>query len=254
MASVADGNLWQKLLDNATREEEMHNSTIVMVGNKSSGKSSLLETFQSRFQERPDLSSFDLISSIDGSKHHQTHIKKKNAGSPLEYSFFPAIHPDDNDADMDTAATCDVWTLSSPKHSTFLDFALSKNTLSCLTVVIVLDFTRPSNMVASLKKWLNTVLPEIKKKLDEHPERATIIKKLSDYVRLYRLKSAEGEIGNKSGGSDSTLPTAQIDLSEGVLTTNCGVPIIVCCNKAEVIGEESNSSSGNNCTTSVSIY
>ena len=75
-----------------------------------------------------------------------------------------------------------------------------------------------------------------------------------EYLSADVVLFTEGEIGNKSGGSDSKLPTAQIDLSEGVLTTNCGVPIIVCCNKAEVIGEESNSSSGNNCTTSVSIY
>jgi len=248
------GNLWQALLDNATREDEMRNSTVIVVGDKASGKSTLLESFKARFPTRPDLLSFQQGENNNKYMQQQHEDGRPAQGSPLKYSFLPAVHPDDNDADIDTAATCDIWSVSDPNHSTFLDFAISTETLSRLTIVVVLDFTRPSSMVASLEKWLQTILPEVKSKLDAHPERTTILKNMNDYVRLYRIKAAAssgeetptGSAAATPGSDESTLSTAGIDLSEGVLTTNCGIPILVCCNKSDVIGE------GN--TTNVSLF
>jgi len=219
----------------------MRNSTLLVVGNRSSGKSKLLDSFHSKFSNRQDATY---------SSSPSEHDAPDASGSPLRYSFLPAIHPNDDDADIDTAATCDVWCLSNPKHGRFLDVALRKDALDRgLAVVVVLDFQRPATIVSSLEEWLATIVAEMKSRLEQHPDRSDLLQRNEDFVRLYRVNnvnnsaakdsssSAASVIGSDDASQANSLATAAIDLAEGVLTTNCGVPIIVVCNKTDVIGD-----------------
>ena len=245
-------DLWDQLLSSATTAgtSQLPSSTLLIVGNEKCGKKTLLSSFQQRFQDRRGNLSFDLPEEHQlNQNYHQHHTTD---GSLLKYSFLPAVHPDDADADIDTAPTCDVWTLSKPNRASFLDFALRSDTLSHLAVVIVLDFQRPSSMVASLETWLKTVVGEIKPRLDKHPDRATIVQTLTDHVRLYRLHhtgknttASAPQQGSEDGAASAaeTMANVDIDLSEGVLTNNCGVPIIVCCNKSDAIVDVGKASS-----------
>ena len=265
-------NLWQTLLNSSTRTSDIKNSTIILLGNTSSGKATLVNTMQSRFQDRRGDLSFDLEEKHQSISKQQSQQPHTTTGNLLKYSFLPAVHPDDADADIDTAPTCDIWTLSNPNHGSFLKLALKQEALPRLAVVIVLDFSRPSSMIESLEKWLKIIIDEIKPKINQHSQRNEMLTQLKDHIRLYRVNQTntnsgeekrsgeetegtegsegiqgkgvfEGEGNEEDGGGDrdgtnTNATMNHIDLAEGVLTQNHGVPIVICCNKSDCINEQ----------------
>ena len=105
-----------------------------------------------------------------------------------------------------------------------LDFALGVDRLDKTLIVIALDLSQPWTALDQLNTWLNVIrnsFARIKKSSPETPETFQKCSQvLKDYVRLFRAQQILG--------SKTEEETKSIDLSEGVLTENFGLPVIVC--------------------------
>jgi hypothetical protein len=293
--SLSSPNLWQSLLGSAMRSEREADATLLVLGDAGAGKRALVRRLrgcvprgllQETEEARGGRAQGDRSNTANTANTANTDSERRprsngggggggGGGGVVRYTFFPAVHPADKDADVDTAPTCNVWELAERRHGSFLDCALLRDgggggggggALLHTAVVIVLDFQRPAGMIASLEGWLATVEKEVGCHVQRHAERDRMVQSLRDHVRLYRAKMrsvssssssssvavpAEGE-DSKSITPDETAAAAStaaaaaagdnaanlddIELPEGVLTTNLGVPVIVCCNKTDLIG------------------
>eukprot|EP00946_MAST-07B_sp_MAST-7B-sp1_P000440 g440.t1 len=248
-AAQAEPNLWQTLLGQAMRAKRDSDGTLLVVGDPGSGKRALVQCLRECV---PD----ELLRDTENAR-----ASHQSDSGVVRYTYFPVIHPDDKDADVDTSPTCNVWSLSQRRRGSFLDCALDggvgssgdEGALLRTVVMIVLDFERPSGMIASLEGWLETIEKEIGPRMQQYASQDKMVQSLRDHVRLYRVKMRSGSSSTSTsvasrgdsdaktagdldnvGGVSSTLD--EIELPEGVLTTNLGVPIIVCCSKTDVIG------------------
>lgn len=246
MAAEEEKNLWQSLLSKAIRSEgNMPDSTLVIVGDQGAGKRGLVGSLRERLPQ--------VVQAENNGAASKT-IKRNNGGL-VKYNFFPVVQPDDADTDVDTEPTCNVWSIAERRHISFLDCALGNGEgISHTVIMIVLDFQRPAGMIASLKAWLTTLENELRDTVSQHPRRDQIQQSIRDHVRLYRVRmrsnssnaSSTGDIDSKlEGDAHSSIAGGasaldDIELPDGVLTKNLGMPIIVCCNKTDLIASSSN--------------
>ena len=128
-----------------------------------------------------------------------------------------------------------------------------------MTAVIVLDFDQPWEMMESLTKWTSLLTDVVQGFMKDLPleQRDMLKTRLARHFKNFDLEGNENvaEDSKKQGktdkkdaedkDSDSDDSAAenfmdylqdQIPLPEGVLKSNLGIPIIVACHKADLIG------------------
>jgi len=209
-------NLWEKILSEASRSvaDRLEPKHVLLLGDRNSGKSTLLARLQG----------------LD--------ISELQGGIALDYSFLD-IHSSP-DADEDPVSRVNVWQLEGePAHKDLLNFAINENTITNCMILINLDFAQPWNLVESLKKWLDLVKKHIsfvtdKMHLDE-------VEEMKRYL-IYDFQ----QYTEPTGQPNSMAPMKQfkkrkpvdeqtlLPLSEGVLTNNTGVPIVIVCSKSDM--------------------
>ncbi|XP_054162173.1 cytoplasmic dynein 1 light intermediate chain 2-like [Oppia nitens] len=132
------------------------NKSVVVLGEKDAGKSSLIAKLQGSSESRK--------------------------GTGLEYH--PLLIRDE---DRDDQTQCGVWILDGnfEKSSPLLRFAINEQTLPDTTVVLVTSWTKPWEMIANLEKWSEVLRNHIQT-LDLKPEvlntyKNQIIKRYQEY-------------------------------------------------------------------------
>jgi dynein light intermediate chain 1 len=208
-------NLWDKILSEASRSvaDRLESKHVLLLGDRNSGKSTLLARLQG----------------LD--------ISELQGGIALDYSFID-IHSSP-DADEDPVSRVNVWQLEGePAHKDLLHFAINQNTINNCMVLINLDFSQPWNLVQSLNKWLDLVKKHIsliadKMELDEVEEmKRYLIYDFQQYTEPTGQPSSMAPMKQfkkrKPVDEQALLP-----LSDGVLTNNIGIPIVVVCSKSD---------------------
>ncbi len=118
-----------------------------------------------------------------------------------------------------------------------------KNTV----IAIVLDMARPWEILDHLEAW-RTVIFALQEKVfaklaPEQQERMRA--ELELHFKKFSREAAgdEEESKGEDGASDGSLSEnealAQLPLEEGVLTINIGIPLLVICNKADLVVHDS---------------
>ncbi|KAI0082346.1 hypothetical protein K474DRAFT_1585636 [Panus rudis PR-1116 ss-1] len=207
-------DLWSSILDSVSSSRSIPAKNIVILGQPSTGKSTLAAALLQRAVQ-------------DEVKEDQ------RSDFALGYDWADVR----DDADEDTIARLSVYTVpsSSPSYTSLLPhFLPPKASLPHTLVVIVLDWTKPWTFVDELHTWLTWV--EKWAKGDDARElvitREENREKLQAYLQHYTEPSSDPI------PTASTLAGTVLPLGPGTLTHNIGgVPIIVTCTKADLIDE-----------------
>ncbi|KAF9164190.1 hypothetical protein BGX21_010048 [Mortierella sp. AD011] len=173
--------------------------------------------------------------------------QKKN-DLALSYSFWNV----DDDENEDTVARLGLYQLagSHKSYHALLKYCLNTKTIADSIVIIVLDWSKPWTFMETLHRWVK-VLEEAIKQICQEGAVATatwtkgkalmdeLQEKLSRFLQEYTEPQSNSTLGTSVfsegqnfglGSTDALLP-----LTEGCLTNNTGVPIVVVCTKSDHI-------------------
>ncbi|KAF8655336.1 hypothetical protein AX16_003109 [Volvariella volvacea WC 439] len=215
-------DLWSSILDSVSSSRSIPSKQILLLGQPSTGKSTIAAALLQKAvadSEKDDQSRTDFA---------------------LGYDFADVR----DEGDEDTLARLSVYTIPSANsaYTALLPHFLPPRTAIPHTLVmIVLDWTRPWTFVEDLQLWLQWV--ETWTKGDNSREvdivREESRERLQSYLQHYTEPTADPLPQN------STLSNTLLPLGPGTFTHNqAGIPIVVCCTKADLIDEEVDMAAG----------
>ena len=207
---VAERNTWQDLLEKSASigwgTAKVGTSTLVVVGDKQSGKSSVLNKFANRVMD---------------TKNSSEYI--------LDFSYINATNRFNLDKD-DIISRMKVWQLDDRNHWGLLAKLLNPTELNNAAFVVTVDLSKPWDIVSSLEKWIDVLKQVIEKVLS--PEQLKEMKKkisqdLQTYVESSSEKKNEGE--SEITGEEKKA----IVIDEAIPKVNLGIPLIIVGTKAD---------------------
>jgi dynein light intermediate chain 1 len=141
----------------------------------------------------------------------------------------------------ETLAKINVWHLNDTNRTEFLLHNLKPEHFDKLIIAIVLDFTKPWDFLDQLAKWADIIF-EISKKLPAAKQNE-MRKRLEDHFRFYKnpdkkedmSDTTEDDKNQESNDEEMNEALKNMALDEGILSVNLGIPIIIICNKSEVV-------------------
>eukprot|EP00124_Ichthyophonus_hoferi_P002467 Ihof_evm7s169 gene=Ihof_evmTU7s169 len=193
------GGLWQGILEQALRasSKKLPQKSVLILGGRQSGKASLVARF----------------------KNNELGNVKRGMG--LEYTYVD-VHLEDEDQ-----ARLSLWTLDSdPAYMPLMKYALSADTLANTAVLLVVDMSRPWTIMDSLQTWAKTLQDHVaslalsEEEMEGHHQK--VVRYFQEYVNRMATSDEEG-----------TNQEVLLNLDEGVLTHNLGMPIIVVVTKCD---------------------
>lgn len=208
---VAEKNTWQELLEKSASigwdTAKVGTSTLVVVGDRHSGKSSVLNKFSGR---------------VTDTKNPSEYI--------LDFSYINATNRFNLDKD-DVVSRMKVWQLDDRNHWGLLAKLLSPSDLTNAAFVITVDLSKPWDIVSTLEKWLE-VLKQVSEKVLSAEQQKDMKKKISQYIQTYVEATAE----KKSEGDAAEITGEEkkaIVIDEAIPKFNLGVPLIILGTKAD---------------------
>jgi len=161
---IEDRNTWQDLLEKSASigwgTAKVGTSTLVVVGDRQSGKSSVLNKFANRVTDTKNSSEFI-----------------------LDYSYINATNRFNLDKD-DVVSRMKVWQLDDRNHWGLLTKLLNPSDLTNAAFVITVDLSKPWDIVSSLENWI-AVLKQVSEKILPAEQLKDMKKKVSQYVQTY---------------------------------------------------------------------
>ena len=224
-------NLWNKILSEAVNNQARSDANILVVGERNSGKRSLISAM-----EKFTGGKLNLESKNEKSIVHL--MKDKKIASAIDYRYFSIKNPDDENMEL---AKINLWFLEETADKSFIDLILKKENMKNFMVMLVLNFEEYWNTTKALSKWLefiNTkIAPDFSSKLDLD-EGDRLRSKLKDIVMNYTEphKTEGGKILNRKSEIDPDN-AENLFIPKGVLESNSGFPIVLVMNKADYILE-----------------
>jgi dynein light intermediate chain 1 len=181
----------------------------VVVGDRQSGKSSVLNKFANRVTDTKNPSEFI-----------------------LDYSYINATNRFNLDKD-DIVSRMKVWQLDDRAHWSLLAKLLTPSDLTNAAFVITVDLSKPWDIVSSLEKWIE-VLKQVSEKVlsqSSAEQQKDMKRKISQYIQTY-VESTE----KKGGEPDLEISGEEkkaLVVDEAVPKVNLGVPLIIMGTKAD---------------------
>ncbi|KAH7877137.1 dynein light intermediate chain-domain-containing protein [Lentinula edodes] len=232
-------DLWSSILDSVSSSRSIPSKNILILGQPSSGKSTVCEALLGR-----------------------TKVNSNNDNEESKSDFAMGYDWADvrDDADEDTLARLSVYTVPS-SHPSFTSlipsFLPPKSSLGHTTVIVALDWTKPWTFVEEMEEWfawieqwaggelsMPMVSAEVKTKdLKKEGRELDMIReenreRWQSYLQHYTEPSSDPSTLVPSTSSTALSSNAVLPLGPGTLTHNAaGVPIIVVCTKADLIDE-----------------
>ncbi|KAF8967566.1 hypothetical protein BGZ46_000148 [Entomortierella lignicola] len=169
----------------------------------------------------------------------------------LSYSFWNV----DDDENEDTVARLGLYQIagSHKSYHALLKYCLNTKTIADSVVIIVLDWSKPWTFMETLQRWIRVLEGAIQQICQEGAVgTATWTKgkalmdelqeKLSRFLQEYTEPQSNSALGGSAFGESQAFNLGSTDaqsvllpLTEGCLTSNTGVPIVVVCTKSDHI-------------------
>lgn len=215
-STAPEVNIWNSILSEASRAvaDRLEQRTVLLLGERNSGKSSLLARLQG----------------ID--------MSEAGKGVALDYSYIDITAT--NEMDDEPIARLNVWQLEGEEeHKHLLKFALNAETVANSLVVITLDFSQPWDLLLSLQRWLSILeshLQTVYKQLDKSTVDDMKQYQISDF-QSYSVPTATSVSSIQKVAKKKKVEEGSnaVPLSEDVLVHNLGIPIIVCVTKTDSV-------------------
>ncbi|KAJ3451322.1 dynein light intermediate chain [Anaeramoeba flamelloides] len=200
---------WEEFLKGSSRKTKLKKSTTLLVVGKTNVLSKFLKT------------------------------KEEGTGIGLNYAYMDVTTSEETD---DIESRIDVWKVNDTiDHQDLLSFAINKNTIESLAILICLDITKPWKIFKTLQKTLDVLKQKIE---DCHslidPKDAEKLKN-SNYQRFLSYKEPNTKVfvrQNTRIRNMNANKNQNIDLSElpeGAMKDTYGVPIIISLTKSDQI-------------------
>jgi len=216
--SAEKAPLWRDILSGASSAApgSTETKTLVVLGEEGVGKDSIINS---------------LRRSGSASEH--------GSKMALEYTFIDPFGPEDDDV---LAPRLNVWKINGQEQKHLLKFALNPKALNSTIAVVVVDFSQPWAFLKSLQEWLDILEEQLLAAYDECPEtgldtehQEAQVRWFQNYVEPSKDSTAKPstfstDAAQLAGGEDILLP-----LGEGTLTKNLGLPILIACNKSDLM-------------------
>lgn len=221
--STDDGGLWGQLLASVLAKSQLSSAkTIVMLGDRNSGRTSLVARLRG-----DDLAT----------------VSKNAATGGLDYTFFDVTE----DETEDVIARVNVWQLEGDETlKGLLPLALNSNTIEDTLAAIVVDLSRPWDAAKTLRRWLSVLEQHINSLKDLKPKDLLETMRFNQVQRWQKYKEPDPASGkkrrkeivssrNKQQEKDASSDSAAspIPLPNEVLTNNLGIPVVVVCTKSD---------------------
>lgn len=229
-------NLWRSILNNVAKRADMKDSHLILLGDRGNGKRSLIRKLDK-----------DLVMS------NNKQLTVDNMGSDfsaVDFSFLFVKDLADREIAGNKVSTEDnlprlnVWTLQDSEKSDMLEAVLKPGDLAQTVATIVLSLDAPWEMKKQLSKWIKVLqnslfkmIPKMETGLYEKMKKniETHIKtyddpELDESGKLIIKTRPKNEDGKEMADIRETL-----ELAEGVLKVNLGIPIVVICNKVDLL-------------------
>lgn len=207
---VEERNTWQDLLEKSASigwgTAKVGTSTLVVVGDRQSGKSSVLNKFANRVTDTKNSSEFI-----------------------LDYSYINATNRFNLDKD-DIVSRMKVWQLDDKNHWSLLAKLLSPSDLTNAAFVITVDLSKPWDIISSLEKWID-VLKQVSEKVLSPEQQKDMKKQISQYVQTF-VEATEKKAGEPDLEVSGDEKKAVV-IDEAVPKVNLGIPLIIVGTKAD---------------------
>ncbi|KAF9356951.1 hypothetical protein BGX26_004492 [Mortierella sp. AD094] len=169
----------------------------------------------------------------------------------LSYSFWNV----DDDENEDTVARLGLYQIagSHKSYHALLKYCLNTKTIADSVVIIVLDWSKPWTFMETLQRWVKVLEGAIKQICQEGAVATAawtkgkalmdeLQEKLSRFLQEYAEPQSNSALGTSAFSESQTFGLGSTDaqsvllpLTEGCLTSNTGVPIIIVCTKSDHI-------------------
>lgn len=208
-------NLWASILEDVSKgtgktgRQFATPKNIVVLGDEGSGKSSVIAHLQNK--------KVSSAAPVTGPQ-----------GVGLEYTSLEVREEDSEDV----VERMGVYSLNGDQdHTTLLSAVLKKEVLADLLVMLVVDLSRPWTILESLKKWSRVLAEHLEEgSIDAEDVLTTLREK---QVKAFQSYTEDAEDAKKEGAAEEEQ--VLLDLDEGTLTTNFGLPIIVVGTKDDTV-------------------
>jgi len=199
-----DRNAWQELLEKSSSAgwgtAKVGSTTLVVLGDRQNGKTSVLSKFVDRVSDSKTPSEFI-----------------------LDFSYINARNRFNLDRD-EIISRMKVWQLDDNNHWGLLAKLIPAADLSNTVFVITLDLSKPWDLLSSLEKWLEVVKQTTEKIASQlsTDQLKALKKKISQSVQ-----SLVGEKKAEASGSGDAAEAKDVVIDEAFPKVNFGVPVIV---------------------------
>ncbi|XP_058120274.1 cytoplasmic dynein 1 light intermediate chain 2-like [Anopheles ziemanni] len=203
----AKENLWSSILTEVQTQNNVKlpsNKSVLVLGDIASGKTTLITKLRA----------------VGSSKN----------GSGLEYAYI-----DVRDEHRDEQTRLNVWILDGdPAHTNLLKFALNENSYPHTLVLVTLSMTTPWNWKDQLEHWMKILENHIAGlSIDPEKSERCQARLTTRWQKYFEDFEAESPTKSTDGLSSQESKPDALPLSEGVLTVNLGLDIVVVVTKTD---------------------
>lgn len=208
--SGATADLWQNLLRETAAKAKIKDSTLFVLGDRCSGKNSLLRSLRFKHDFH-----------ADSNTHHFPEA--------LAYSYFTLFDPEDPDSDnMGLPTKVNVWTLGNVAYKSLLNTAICNGDLEHTTIAIIVNLSKPYNVLAELHKWLEVVEGTFKEPFSNLPlEKQAFLKEKIQSLFNAKSSTETGDDAESKADSNEKMAEQTGESNTIKIETNLGVSIIV---------------------------
>ena len=223
-------NIWQEILKQANTQKDLEESHLFIFGDKNTGKKSIIKGINKELclnkenEDRTQLSSDDNNSKFALVDGKFLKIKKVN------------------DTDNEILGKMHVWLINSFLTKDIFDTVFKPEFLSKTACMIVVDLSRPWEIIDTLKKWCSYIYDNFSRLMLKFPldKQNEMRKNVEEYLKLYEEVLLDEDQNPKlpeKPSEETTNLKLEMPLKEGLLKVNIGVPIIIVVNKSEIVNQ-----------------
>ncbi|CDW77480.1 cytoplasmic dynein 1 light intermediate chain 2 [Stylonychia lemnae] len=243
-------NLWKSILNDVAQRDDIKESHLLVLGDRGAGKKSLVSCINKHYVRATNkFIDVDKMGSqfagLDSSFLYVKDLSEKDALNSM-------VSSEDNLPRMN------CWILQEQEKADLIKLVLKPEDLQQTCALIVLDFDQPWEMMNALQRWMGVLgetILDIMKML-KSSEQDKMKEKLTRFVKNFERKDDSNDNDdainkNKLVKMDTNLLDedekldddfddykdlkSRLPLPEGVLKVNLGIPIIVVCQKIDLL-------------------
>lgn len=226
-------NMWQEILREAMTKKEVEDANLFVMGGQKSGKKSLIKLMEKQVAAKhPEEKQKLLVIEEASSKY-----------GIIDYNFLPVVNLQESDSE--SMGEMGVWILNEAIQNegfkTLLETLIKPQDIVKCACVIVVDLSKRFEIMKWLNNWTKFIYDNFSKLLlkFDYEKQSKIKTNLENVFKLYEEPQFDDEGNLKKEILSEEAKTVKLEapLKEGVLKSNCGVPIIFVVNKSDALSE-----------------